>query len=105
MDLEKIKIRKKFFENSGFRNSKTPNFYYIVIPIFSKPFTGRIPNYLVDEEVFWKKLSGQRLWLKAKKSIWKKNRGPSRVEGSGLQLGMIPYSFDPPRNPNLCPFF
>ena len=26
MDLEKIEIRKKFFKNSGFRNSKTPNF-------------------------------------------------------------------------------
>ena len=63
MDLEKIEIRKFFFKKSGFRNSKTLNFYYIVIPIFSKPFTGRIVNYPVDEEVFWKKWSGQRLWL------------------------------------------
>ena len=52
MDLEKIEIRKKFFKNSGFRNSKTLNFYYIVIPIFTKPFTGRIVNYPVDEAVF-----------------------------------------------------
>ena len=66
MDLEKIEIRKNFFKNSGFRNSKTPNFYYVVIPIFSKPFKGRIVNYPVDEEAgqrLWKKWSGQRLWL------------------------------------------
>ena len=44
--------------------------------------------------------------FKQKKSIWKKkNRGSSRVEGSGLQLGMIPYFFDPSRNPILCPLF
>ena len=63
MDLEKIEIRKKFFKNSGFRNSKTLNFYYIVITIFTKLFTGRNVNYPVDEEVFWKKWSGKSLWL------------------------------------------
>ena len=63
MDLEKIEIRKIFFKKSGFRSSKTINFYYIVIPIFSKPFTDRIVNYPVDEEVLWKKWSGQRLSL------------------------------------------
>ena len=63
MDLEKIEIRKKIFKSSGFRNSKTLNSYYIVIPIFSKPFTERIVDYPVDEEVFWKKWRGQRLWL------------------------------------------
>ena len=63
MDLEKIEIRKNFFKNSGFRNSKSLNFYYIVIPIFSKPFTGRIANYPVDEEVLWKKWSCQSLSL------------------------------------------
>ena len=63
MDLEKIEIRKIFFKNSGFCDSKSFNFYYIVIPIFSKPFKIRIVNYPVDEEVFWKKWSGQRLWL------------------------------------------
>ena len=63
MDLEKIEIRKKIFKNSGFRNSKTLNFYCIVTPIFFKPFKGRIVNYPVDEEVFWKKRSGKRLWL------------------------------------------
>ena len=53
MDLEKIEIRKKKnFESSGFCDSKTLKSYYIVIPIFSKPFTGRIVNYPVDEEVF-----------------------------------------------------
>ena len=62
MDLEKIEIRKKKFESSGFCYSKTLKSYYIVIPIFSKPFTGIIVNYPVDEEVFWKKSSGQRLW-------------------------------------------
>ena len=63
MDLMKIEIRKNFFKNSGFRNSKPLNFYYIVIPIFSKPFTGNFVNYLVDEEVLWTKWSGQRLSL------------------------------------------
>ena len=63
MDLEKIEIRKKNFKNSGFRNSKTLSFNYIVIPIFSKPFTVRIINYPVDEEVLWKKWSSQRLSL------------------------------------------
>ena len=63
MELEKIEIRKKIFKRSGFRNSKTLNFYYIVIPIFSKPFTSKIVDYPVDEEVFWKKWRGQRLWL------------------------------------------
>ena len=56
MDLEKNEIRKKNFKNSGFCNSKSLNFYYIVIPIFSKPFTGRFVNYCKDEEVFWKKM-------------------------------------------------
>ena len=63
MDLEKIEIRKKIFKSSGFRNSETLQFYYIVIPIFSEPFTDKIVDYPVDEEVFWKKLRGQRLWL------------------------------------------
>ena len=62
MDIEKIEIRKKIFKSSGFRKSKTLNSSYIVIPIFCKPFTGSIFNYPVDEEVFWKKSSGQRLW-------------------------------------------
>ena len=51
MDLEKIEIRKKIFESSGFCDFKTLKFYYIVIPIFSKPFTGRIVKYPVDGEV------------------------------------------------------
>ena len=106
MDLEKIEIRKIFFKNSGFRNSKTLSFYYIVIPIFSKPFTGRIVNYPVDEQVFWKKMERPKtLTLSKKDKFEKKNRGSSRVEGSGLQLGMIPYFFDSPRNLNLCPLF
>ena len=45
MDLETIEIRKIFFKNSAFLNPKTPNFYYIVTPIFFKPFTGTIVNY------------------------------------------------------------
>ena len=73
MDLEKIEIRKKIFKSSGFRNSKILNFYHIVIPIFSKSFTGRVFNHPVDEEVFWKKWSGQRFWLEAKKIQFEKN--------------------------------
>ena len=33
------------------------------------------------------------------KNQFKKNRGSSRVEGSGLQLVVIPYFFDPPEIP------
>ena len=43
--------------------------------------------------------------FKKKNQFEKKNRGSSRVEGSGLQLGMIPYFFYPPKNPILCPLF
>ena len=75
MDLEKIENRKKIFKNSGFRNSKTLNFYNNVIHIFSKRCTGRVFNYPLDEEVFWKKWRGQRLWLKAKKINLKKKIG------------------------------
>ena len=98
MDLERIEARKKIFKSSGFRNSKTLNSYNIVIPIMSKPFTGRIVNYPVDEEVFWKKSSGQRLWQYAKNQFEKKNRGSSRFEGSGLQLGVIPIFLTPEKS-------
>ena len=67
-----------------------------MIPIFSKPFTGRVVNYPVDEEVFWKKSGGAKDFdFKQKNQFEKKNMGSSRVEDSGLQLGMIPYFFDP----------
>ena len=84
MDLEKIEIRKKIFKSSGFRNSKTLKLFYIVIPIFSKPFTGRVVNYPVDEEVFWKKVEGPKTLTLSKKINLKKNTGSSRVEGSDL---------------------
>ena len=72
MDLEKIENSKKSFKNSGFHNPKTLNFYNNVIYIFSRRFTGRFFNYPVDEEVFWKKWRGRRLWLKAKYQFEKK---------------------------------
>ena len=76
MDLEKIEIRKKKkFESSGFRNSKTPNSYNIVIPIFSKPFTDRIVNYPVDEEVFWKEVEGPKTLTLSKKNQFEKKIG------------------------------
>ena len=105
MVLEKLEIRKKKFESSGFRNSKTFNSYNIVIPILSKPFKGRIVNYPADGVVFWKKSSGQRLWPYAKNQFEKKNRGSSRFEGSCLQLGVIPYFFDPQEIPFYVRYF
>ena len=73
MDLEKTENRTKIFKNSGFRNSKTLNFYNNVIHIFSKRFTCSFFNYPVDEEVFWKKNGGAKGFdLKQKRSIWKK---------------------------------
>ena len=81
--LREIWKPQKIFKNSGFRNSKTLSFYNNVIHIFSKGFTGRFVNYPVDEEVFWKKWRGQRLWIKAKQIKLKKNGGSSRFEGSG----------------------
>ena len=75
MDLEKIEIRKKMFKSSGFRNSKTLNFYDNVIHVFSKPFTGRIVNYSVDEEAFWKNGGAKGFDLKQKKINLKKKMG------------------------------
>ena len=72
MDLEKIEISKKKLESSGFHNSKTPYSYYIVIPIFSKPFTGRIANYPVDEELFWEKIKRSKTLTLSKKISLKK---------------------------------
>ena len=44
--------------------------------------------------------------IKQKKLFWKKkNRGSSRVEGSGLQLGVIPYFFDPWEIPFFVRYF
>ena len=62
MDLKKIEIRKKKIWKLRILQPKTLNSYYMVIPIFPKPFTGRIDNHPVDEEVFWKTSSAQRLW-------------------------------------------
>ena len=98
MDLEKIENRKKNFKSSGFRNSKILNFYHIVIPIFSKSFTGRVFNHPVDEEVFWKNGEAKDFDFRQKKSQTEKKRGSSRVESSGLQLGMIPYFFAPEKS-------
>ena len=70
-----------------------------------KPFIGRAVNDPVYEEVFWKKNGGAKDFdFKQENSIWKK-RGSSRVEGSGLQLGVLAYFFDPLRNSILCPLF
>ena len=74
MDLEKIEFRKKFFKNSGFCNSKSPSFYYIVIPIFSKPFTGRIELLTIPwmKRCFERNVAAKDFHFKQKKSIWKK---------------------------------
>ena len=61
--------------------------------------------YLFQRNLFQRNGAAKDFDFKEKKSIWKKNRGSSRVEGSALQLGMIPYFFGPPRNPILCPLF
>ena len=63
------------------------------MPIFSKPFTDRIVNYPVDEELFWKKEGPKTLTFSKKNQFKKKNRGSSRVEGSGLQIGTFPNFF------------
>ena len=72
MDLEKIEIPKIFFKNSAFLNPKTPNFYYIVTPIFFKPFTGRIVNYPVDEDAFWIKMERPKTLTLSKKNQFEK---------------------------------
>ena len=46
---------------------------------------------------FEKNMEGPKTLTLSKKNQFekKKNRGSSRFEGSGLQLGMIPFLFDP----------
>ena len=55
-----------------------------------------VVNYPVDEEEFEKNGGAKDFDFKQKNQFEKKNRGSSRVEGSGLQLGIIPYIFWPP---------
>ena len=99
MDLEKIEISKKIFKSSGFRNSKTLNFYKNVIHIFSKPFASRIVNYSWMRRCFEKNGGAKVFDLKQKKSVWKKNRG---FEGSGpVEIRF----FYPCSKQNLCPLF
>ena len=72
MDLEKFEILKNFFKNSGFRNSKTLNFNYIVIPIFTKPFTGRILTIPWMKRCFEKNGAAKDFDFKQKKINLKK---------------------------------
>ena len=96
MDLEKIEIRKK--------NLKTPDFatlkhlIFIILWYQSSPSRSKAELLTIPwmKRRFEKNGAAKDFDFKQKKSIWKKNRGSSRVEGSGLQLGMIPYFFWPP---------
>ena len=75
MELEKTEIRKIFFKNSGFRNSKTLSFYYIVIPIFSKPFTAVLLTIPWIKRCFEKNGAAKVFDFKQKKINLKKKIG------------------------------
>ena len=105
MDLEKIEIRKKFFKNSGFRNSKTLNFYYIVIPIFSKPFTGRFVNYPVAEEVFKKMERPKTLTLSKKNQFEKKIGDHLELRALAFISGRSPILLTPREIPFFVRYF
>ena len=72
MDLVKIESRKKNFESSGFRNSKTLNSYYIVIPIFSSRSQAELLTIPWMRRCFEKNGGAKDFDFKQKKSIWKK---------------------------------
>ena len=105
MDLEKIEIRKFFFKKSGFRSSKTINFYYIVIPIFSKPFTCRIVNYPVDEEVFWKNGAAKVFDFNQKNQFEKKIGGHLELRALAFNSGWSPIFLNPREIPLFVRYF
>ena len=105
MDLEKIEIRKK--------NLKTPDFatlkHLIFIILWYQSSPSRSQAELLTtpwmKRCFEKNGAAEDFDFKQNNQFEKKNRGPSRVEGSGLQLGMIPYFFDTREIPFYVRFF
>ena len=69
MGLEEIEIRKIFFKNSGFCNSKTLNFYYIVIPIFPSRLQAELLTIPRMKKCFEKNGAAKDFDFKQKKSI------------------------------------
>ena len=86
-------IRKKKFESSGFLNTKTINSYYIVIRYQSSPCRSQaeLLTILWMRRRFEKNGGAKDFDFRQKNQFEKKGRGSSRVQGSGLQLGMMPY--------------
>ena len=75
------------------------------MPIFSKPFTDRIVNYPVDEELFWKKEGPKTLTFNKKNQFEKKIGDHLELRAPAFNSGFSPIFFDHPRNPSFCPLF
>ena len=102
MDLEKIEIRKKYLKAPDFATLK----HLILIRLWYQSSPSRSQAELITilwmRRCFEKNRAPKDFDIKQKNYFEKKNRELSRVEGSGLQLGMIPYFFAPPRE---IPFY
>ena len=102
MDLEKFEILKNFLKTPDFATLK--HLIFIILWYQSSPSRSQAELLTIPwmKRCFEKNGAAEDFDFKQNNQFEKKNRGSSRVEGSGLQLGMIPYFFDPPRNPILC---
>ena len=106
MDLEKIEIRKIFFKFPDFVTLK--HLIFIILWYQSSPSRSQAELLTIPwmRMCFEKNGGAKDLTLSKKMNLKKKIGGSSRVEGSGFQLGVIPYFFyPPPRTFILCPLF
>ena len=94
MDLEKIEIRKIFLKTPDVATLK--HLIFIILWYQSSPSRSQAELLTIPlmKRCFERNGMAKDFDFKQKKSTWKK-RGSSRVEDSALQLGMIPYFFDP----------
>ena len=98
----KIEIRNFFLKIPDFAPLK--HLIFIILWYQSSPSRSKA-ELLTMKRRFEKNGAAKDFDFKQKKSIWNKNRGSSRVEGSGLQLGMIPYFLTPREVPHYVRYF
>ena len=95
MDLEKIEISKKILKAPDFATLKQLSL--IILRYQSSPSRSQaeLLTILWMRSCFEKNRAVKHFDIMQKNQFEKKNRGSSRVEGSGLQLGVIPYFLTP----------